>query len=387
MKRSVSAAQMCALTLGLVCSRASAEPYRVVLEDPRNDDDGPGSYIYPSDTEFRPGSFDLRQLEVVREGDTVVFRVTMDAQFQRPPVAKRTNASEIPLENDIYVQNIDIYIDTNPAEGAGRTDTVPGRHVTIDSDGAWDVAVIMTPLPFQVKSIIEDWPGAKQTRVPNNLRALGPRIEARIPVLDLGGPPEPHWGYQVMVSGALWEQNFNAIQRIAGSHFTNALTMPVVTVAERRAFGGGELTWYHPWVVDILTPPGKSQERILGASSAEAERLASVPMVYPDREAFERARKKAGAVTLTLEAKKPDAPPPGVVELTVRDVQGDIVVLEKGERDVKQFHLGTVLDDEGEAVGRVVVTSVYPKFVLATAVDGAENIRPGARVRFAGDKE
>ena len=75
--------------------------------------------------------------------------------------------------------------------------------------------------------------------------------------------------------------------------------------------------------------------------------------------------------------------------LRVHNVQTDMVVLERGPDEVKPFTLGTVLDEEGQAVAQVVVTAVYPKFVLVTAVEGADAIKIGAAVRFIparGDK-
>ena len=40
------------------------------VTDPAGDDKGPGSYTYPTDGAFNPGSLDLTGLEVYRDGDT-----------------------------------------------------------------------------------------------------------------------------------------------------------------------------------------------------------------------------------------------------------------------------------------------------------------------------
>jgi len=47
----------------------------VTLEDPSDDDDGDGSYKYPSDTRFTPGVFDLIRFQVFRDDRFAYFRL------------------------------------------------------------------------------------------------------------------------------------------------------------------------------------------------------------------------------------------------------------------------------------------------------------------------
>jgi hypothetical protein len=164
--------------------------------------------------------------------------------------------------------------------------------------------------------------------------------------------------------------------------------MPVTTVAESAAFGGGELTRFHPYVIDLLAPAGRSQEAILGKSDAKLRRLASIPMVPID------ALKHDARISREPVAKKPPQLPtvsavPGS-ELTVaivRDVNRELVILEKPSEPLALYRLGDVLDDSDQVVARVVVSQVHADFVVATAVEGKERIVTGARVRFARPKE
>lgn len=370
-----------ACTIPLLCLAAApapsrAEPARrVVLDDPVGDDHGPGGYLYPTDaTLFRRGTFDLRRLEVEVQGDIVLFHVTLGEPVRRPPIAKASNASEIKLENDIYLQNLDIYLDTEP--GQGFTEAVPGRNVVFEPEHAWDVAVVLTPQPFATRAMLDGWKPARRVLFPANVQARGARYTARVPLHELGGLPEPHWGYQVLVSGATWGASFDVVNRYALGQPQNALTMPVTTVPETDKFGGGELSFFHPYVIDLLAPPGRTQAQILGAHDAEAERRAAVPMLYPDPEA--RARR----VGLAGPGKPPEAPGPAVVALTVKNVEGERVVLErKDQAPVEPYQIGVVWDGDRE-LGRVVVTSVHPAFVLTTAVEGLSEVRPGCVVRF-----
>ena len=364
-----------------------AGPYRVTLEDPHGDDDGPGSYVYPSDNDYPRGCFDLERLEVRREGDFIVFEVTFAAAVRKPPQVRRTSVLEIDLDNGLYVQNVDIYIDTDGDPTTGSTEAIPGRNVTLDGATPWDRAVVLTPLPFAVRSLLSDWRPASRVLVPANLQTRGATVVARIPVGELGDP-EPRWGYAVMVSGAIWEESFDAVNRLVGSYRKNAFTMPVFAVAEARIIGGADLTNYHPWVMDVLTAKGHSQRKVLSAYDEKRGRLAAVPMVYPFPDAHAAAA-EAAPEPPRLVVAPPVGVRPGEIVLRVSDVQTDMVVLERGPEEVKPFTLGTVLDEEGQAVAQVVVTAVYPKFVLVTAVEGADAIKVGAAVRFIparGDK-
>lgn len=361
--------------------------YPLVLEDPRYDDKGPGTYVYPTGQPYTPGSFDLRRFEVEVDDRFVTFRVTLGAPLKKPSEVRRSDAVRIELENQLYVQNVDIYVDQDPTPGAGFTEVVPGRNVLFRRESAWERVVVLAPMPFAVRSSLSGWAGEKAAIVPSNLIGRGNTITARIPITELGGPPEPHWGYQVLISGAVWDPSFDAVNRLFGQHRPNAFTMRVVTVPEPVAFGGAELGGYHPAVIDLLTPEDRSQTSLLKAFSNEDQTLAVVPMVYPNPIAFEAAQKARAAEVVgplpTLSAKTGL----GYIETRVRDVQGEIVVLEKPEAEVAALSIGSVRTDEGEAVGQVVLTATYPDFLLATPVQGKERLKKGQIVQFQPPKE
>lgn len=358
-----------------------------VVEDPRYDDKGPGSYVYPTGQPYAPGSYDLRRFEVEAEGKFVIFRVTFGAPLKRPPEVRRSDAIRIELENEIYVQNVDIYVDQDPSPRSGVTEAVPGRNVVFAPEAAWEKVVILAPMPFAVRSALSGWAGEGRAIVPADLQGRGNTITARVPIDQLGGPPEPHWGYQVLIGGAVWDPSFDAVNRLFGQHRPNAFTMRVVTVPEPVAFGGSELGGYHPAVIDLLAPEGRSQTHLLKAFSNEDQVLAVLPMVYPNPIAFEAAQKAQvrpelpGLPKLSADARV------SYIETRVKDVQGEIVVLERPEAEVTALSIGSVLTPEGEAVGQVVLTATYPDFLLATPVAGKERLKKGHLVRFQPPKE
>ena len=366
----------------------------VDISDPRNDDKGPGSYIYPSDQNYHAGQFDLRRLRVFREKATVVFWIEVDSPLRRPEIARFSDAVEIKLENGVYVQNFDICLDT--AKGQGEIKAVPGRRVRFRPEEAWDVCIVVTPLPYRARSLLDGWPVAGRVLVPTKVRSRDRIVEVRIPEVELGGPPDPSWGYQVVVSGAQWQNSFDAVNRLFGSYVSNVYTMPVTTVAEQLAFGGGELSDHHPWVIDILTPPMQSQFKTLGKFDARRRKYATIPMVYPDPAAHQRAAEAADPHPLQASPAPVLSNSDEFVYGTVKDVSGELVVLifpglaEDALKDpsvMAPFRLGDVLDDEGQVVAHVVTSQIHKSFVVATPVDGREQIRPDMKVRFRKPKE
>src|SRR4051794_16335178 len=60
-----------------------AEPEaKVTFNDPKDDDRGPGSYVYPTDAVYTPGSFDLTEFTVTRNGPRVTFDLTLNSDLK-----------------------------------------------------------------------------------------------------------------------------------------------------------------------------------------------------------------------------------------------------------------------------------------------------------------
>jgi hypothetical protein len=396
---------------GPAAPAAPAAPTAVAftLEDPAGDDHGPGGYLYPTGAEYRPGDFDLRRFTVRVEGQEAVLEVTLGANVRRTVVAQRGDRGDLVLENGIWVQNVDVYVDTTP--GAGFTQGLPGRRVAFPAESAWDKAVTIVPMPGPMRTELSYWSAeaAPSVLTPGPVRSTGQTLTVRVPLAFLGGPPQPGWGWSVQVSGALWDPSFRAVDRLRGNGESRALTLPVYGVPEERAFGGGKLNSGNPHVVDVLLPPGVTQAEVLGLYGPQQP--AVVPMVYPDAG---RARQVAEARTAREAASPPPAPappaapagpsapvaggpldpgarpappvpaPPAAAEgltLEVASVDGETAVVPTPQGGLRAWQLGTVLDGEGRPAGRVVVTKVGAGFALVSLTDGA--VKPGQKVRFA----
>ncbi|MEM1024580.1 MAG: glucodextranase DOMON-like domain-containing protein [Myxococcota bacterium] len=249
----------------------------VVLQDPANDDKGPGTYTYPSNPVYTPGSFDLRSLEVEAKGSTVEFRVEVDQRIDDAWDSKAWGG------NGFSIQMAFIHIDTG--EG-GATTGMPGTNVRFAEDQAWNKVVIISPQgPTRVNSEVDaKAPDVKDlVIVPKLTRARGRTLTAVVSTEDLGGLPSEGWGYQVLMQSN---------EGFPGK--TDLLTRKVNEFEGEHRFGGGTDFDNDPHVMDIFAGSAKgaagevqAQYDALAAynsdagEDATAEDLAVVPMIYP----------------------------------------------------------------------------------------------------------
>ncbi len=354
----------------------AGRPVQVVsFEDDAHDATGPGSYTPPGDTAFQEGDFDLRRFAVLTDGDDVLFVVTLGAAIRTPSVTAQSGSTPLELSNGLYLQNIDIYLDTDPTPGAGSSACIPGRRVTFADGRTWEAAVVLTPRPGPARAVTEDALGRLADRVhfAERLLVQGRTLTARVPAAWLGGFPQPGWGYSVHVSGASWEQSYGVTSRFRGTHEPDAFTMPVLTTPEAFAFGGAPMGSAHPRVVDVLLPPGADQAAVLGSFDARSGAFARVPFVYG------RPPGPAPATAALPEGTPPSAAP---APYQVVDVSGTMISLSGPGKELKAMQLGVVLGSKGEPVARLVIIQVMEKGAVASAVDGVDRIVPGSRIRF-----
>ncbi len=358
---------------------AGAEPRLVAaFDDPAGDAYGPGGYQPPGDSEFMDGDFDLRRFAVYVDGDDVLFEVTLGAPIRQPAVTQRTNSTELQLWNGIYLQNIDIYLDTDRTPGSGYGVCIPGRRVAFADGRTWETAVVLTPQPGPARAITRDALGDAGAHVifPENLRARGRTVVARVPAAALGGPPARSWGYSVHVSGASWERSFKVPDRVLGRGAeADAFTMPVLGVRQAWAFGGAPAGNAHPRVVDVLLPPGVDQKAVLGSYDAATGAFARVPFVQAEPEAAQRP----AAPPARAQAASEVGP---VAELSVADIADGLVSLSGPVEGLAPLRLGRVMGPDGATVARLVVVQVVEGGAVARAVEGGDRIVRGARVRF-----
>jgi glucoamylase len=217
------------------------------VTDPANDDNGPGTYQYPTSSDFKPGSFDITRFQVLQLGDTVYLRTTLRTlvdTFGSPDGA----------------QLLDVYVHQ---PGAADTSTAPAfasRHYTIAPADAWSQRlevqgfggpVWQDPQNNQVGTVsgVVASPAAKT-------------ITIALPAAQFG-TPAPGWSFNVVLTG---QDGFSD-----GSARTFAPTPQPYQFGVCAAGDPSPICAVDPntvaKAVDVITPDGVSQATELDPTS------------------------------------------------------------------------------------------------------------------------
>jgi glucoamylase len=94
------------------------------VTDPAGDDHGPGTYQYPTDSAFAPGSFDLTKFQVNETTTDIYIQTTL---------ANLVNT----FGNDFGAQMLDIYVRNPSASATSTAPAFPQRNYTIAPADAW----------------------------------------------------------------------------------------------------------------------------------------------------------------------------------------------------------------------------------------------------------
>jgi hypothetical protein len=316
--RFLTAALAAALLLG-PATAAAKEQFLFELTDPRGDDHGDGSLVYPDNDSYAPGELDLVSF-AVRPDDGGSWFVLEMARPVRTPDRRPVDALGTSLDSlarhGFYTFNVDVYIDTDRKVGSGGQYTLPGRRVEVAPETAWDRAVVVTPRPFfarselrrslmralrremrkdepeltdaQAEAMLQQIPADVERHVffPHQVKVSGRRVEAFVPDEFLGGKPSPDWAYLVIVTAADLEQSADLSGRLGLTDpgEERLLVQPLAMGRPREAVGGGrEGHTLQPVVFDLLAPPGVRQEDLLGDYDQRGKRRAQLPGVVPSR--------------------------------------------------------------------------------------------------------
>ncbi len=94
------------------------------VSDPAGDDNGPGTYQYPTDSAFQPGAFDLTRFQVLSDGTTAYLRATI---ANLAPTFGAMDGAQL----------LDVYVHVPGAATTSTAAAFPTRNYTIASSGAW----------------------------------------------------------------------------------------------------------------------------------------------------------------------------------------------------------------------------------------------------------
>jgi carbohydrate-binding DOMON domain-containing protein len=221
------------LVAGLLLATA-AQGEKVVFSDPTGDDYGPGTYTYPTDAVYKPGSFDLKEFVMETKGDKATFEVTVNSTLEDP----------WRMGVGFSVQMVFIFIDTDGKEGSGFTEVPPGLNFVFAPEDAWDRCIILSPQPYaRVKQEVEAKAGdmASAILIPTRVKGARQTISGSVDLAALGEGDPATWGYQVIMQS---NEGFPA--------GNDLLTRKVNEYEGQHRFGGGTDYDCDPHVMDIL---------------------------------------------------------------------------------------------------------------------------------------
>ncbi|RSN12558.1 glucan 1,4-alpha-glucosidase [Nonomuraea sp. WAC 01424] len=208
------------------------------VADPEGDDDGPGTYAYPTAADFRPGAFDLRRFQVITDASTVYLRAGLS---DLTPT----------FGNQMGAQLLDVYVRDPAAAGRSAQAAFPQRNYRIAEEDAWSQRVEVQGFAAPV------WAGADGRGLSGAaVRASGATrtITVALPRASFG-TPGPGWRFAVVLTG----QDGYAADQARGF----AATPQPYRFGVCAEGGGAPLCAADPGTapkaLDVLTPDGVSQ--------------------------------------------------------------------------------------------------------------------------------
>jgi alpha-amylase/alpha-mannosidase (GH57 family) len=210
------------------------------IEDPINDDYGPGSYTYPMDAVFSGGNFDITNFQVGYDDENIVFRFTMRGPVENPWGSP----------NGLSIQTFDVYIDQNQGQ-SGEVNLLPGRNLALQDGYAWDYAITIEGWDAGV--FVPGSGGPEKVAASSQFMILTDagqrRVTIRIPKSIIGDNPAG-WRFAAIVLGQEGYPS-GGVMRVRD----------VNPISEQWRFGGApQGATNHTRVIDLAWPQSGDQE-------------------------------------------------------------------------------------------------------------------------------
>ena len=245
MRKFVRFAALAAVAAFTLLSAAVAQ--EVEFKDPTGDDNGPGTYTYPTDTVYKAGSFDLTGFALKVKGDKATVEVTVNSNLEDP----------WRMGGGFSLQMVFVFIDTDGKEGSGFTKGLPGTNVTFAPKDAWDKCIILSPQPpGRVRNEVETKAADMKSAIviPSRTRASSRTISASVDLKDLGSGDPSTWGYQVVMQS---NEGFPSEGDL--------MTRKVNEYEGQHRFGGGNDGECDPHVMDVIAGKGAGDKSEIDA--------------------------------------------------------------------------------------------------------------------------
>jgi glucoamylase len=208
------------------------------VSDPTGDDNGPGTYQYPTASNFHAGAFDLTDFQVISDGTTAYLRATLanlDPTFG----------------SDFGAQLLDVYVHTPGTSATSTQAAFASRNYTIAPAGAWSERV--EAQGFASPS----WVDASGNQVGTAFMLTDDTnrtVTIALPEAQFGTPGSG-WAFSVVLTG---QDGFSSDQARAFTQPAGAFSFGVCAPGKTGPICSADPTTV-PKAVDVITPTGVSQ--------------------------------------------------------------------------------------------------------------------------------
>jgi glucoamylase len=237
---------------------SSALPGTSVLDaaDPSGDDNGPGTYGYPTAADFHDGAFDLRDFQVIDAGGTIYLRAQL--RDLTPTFGSPLGAQLL----DVYVRN--------PAAAAHSTAApYPQRNYTLDAASAWSSRLEVQGF---ASPVFTDASGRDLGTVTVTANQATRSILIAVPAAALGHPTTG-WVFTLALHG---QDGFSADQARGFAPTPQPYQFGLCSPTATAPLCATDPT-AAPKVTDTITPPGTTQSTELDPTTGPAT-LHGVPV-------------------------------------------------------------------------------------------------------------
>lgn len=162
------------------------------VTDPEGDDYGPGTYTYPTNIVFEKQVFDLKSFTVAYDEKNMIFKFAFYGPIPNPWGSP----------NNLAIQTLDVYVDTDPGAGTGARLLLPGRNAALTAGHGWDVALWAEGWTPQV---LAPDPTTLEPKTVNNVdfkiivNPAAGLVTLRVPRSVFGDGDPTTWGYAAAV--------------------------------------------------------------------------------------------------------------------------------------------------------------------------------------------
>jgi glucoamylase len=208
------------------------------VPDPVGDDNGPGTYQYPTSPDFVAGSFDLTRFQVLSDGTFAYLRVTLRTLV---PTFGALDGAQL----------LDVYVHVPGATATSTAAAFASRNYTIAPSGAWSqrVEVQGFAAPVWVNA------GGSTVGTPFVLPVQSDStITVALPEAQFGTPGSG-WGFTVVLTG---QDGFSPDQARAFTATPGAFTFGVCAAGNTAPICSFDPNSV-PKAMDVITPAGVSQ--------------------------------------------------------------------------------------------------------------------------------